>query len=121
MDPASPDPSSEVTLPPGVDHDRRRIPRQTLVAKAVLRRDGRPGGPSFGYVSNITMLGVGFHTQEPLSIGDKYHIRLEVGPLKWSSMLRVVCCNPHESGTYDVGAEFVSKEMPARPPHTLAA
>ena len=112
---------TDTHLPPGVAQDRRRVPRQTLVAKAALRRDGCPGGPAFGYVSNISMLGVGFHTQEPLSVGDKYHIRLEVGPLKWTTMLRVVVCNRHESGTFDVGAEYVAKEMPARNPASLAA
>ena len=99
--------------------DRRRSPRQTLVAKAVIRPDLSagmiaPSSVSAGFVSNISMNGVGFHTRRPLAVGEKYRITLEVGPMKWSTRLRIVCCQEHDSGTYDVGAEFIGNELAAR-------
>ncbi|QOV87831.1 PilZ domain-containing protein [Humisphaera borealis] len=95
--------------------ERRRAPRQTLVAKASIRPDTavQMGSlTSAGFVSNISMNGVGFHTRKPLAIGEKYRITLELGPMKWSSRMRIVSCRHHEdSQTFDVGAEFVGNEL----------
>jgi hypothetical protein len=95
--------------------ERRRGPRQTLVAKAAIRPDSPVHVPSLvqaGFVSNISMNGVGFHTRKPLAIGEKYRITLELGPMKWSSRFRVVSCQHHEdSETFDVGAEFIGNEL----------
>ena len=56
-----------------------------------------------GFVSNISMNGIGFHTRRPLAVGEELRINLEVGPMKWSSRFRVVSCQPHaKTGTYDV-------------------
>lgn len=98
---------------PGVE--RRRAARQTLVAKASIRPDTNVQMASLtsaGFVSNISMNGVGFHTRKPLAIGEKYRITLELGPMKWSSRMRIVSCRHHpESETFDVGAEFVGNEL----------
>lgn len=95
--------------------ERRRAPRQTLVAKASIRPDTAvqmPAMTSAGFVSNISMNGVGFHTRKPLAIGEKYRITLELGPMKWASRMRIVSCRHHpESETFDVGAEFVGNEL----------
>jgi len=100
------------TRPP---QDRRRSPRMTLVAKASIRPDSPVQVASMtmaGFVSNISMNGVGFHTRKPLEVGGKYRITVEVGPLKWSTRLRVVACRPHpESETFDCGAEFIGNEL----------
>ena len=95
--------------------ERRRSPRQTLVAKASIRPDTSVQMASLmtaGFVSNISMNGVGFHTRKPLEVGGKYRIMLEVGPMKWSSRLRIVTCRHHpESETFDCGAEFIGNEL----------
>lgn len=101
--------------------ERRRSPRQTLVAKAVIRSEATQTTVATGFISNISMLGVGFHTRRGLAIGEKYQLRVEVGPMKWSTRLRVVSCQPHESGTYDVGAEFVGSDLSARALREIAA
>jgi hypothetical protein len=93
-----------------VSHDRRLAPRQTLVARAVLRSDFDHNTVATGYLSNISMLGVGLHTRRPLAVGEKLQMRLEAGPMKWSARLRVVSCQPHDSGTFDIGAEFISTD-----------
>lgn len=108
--------------PPTIE--RRRAARQTLVARATIRPDNPlgPGGPSaVGYVSNISLLGIAFHTRKPLSANERYQIKLEVGPMKWTSRLRIVSCQPHASGTWDVGAAFVANELSPRRQRDLAA
>lgn len=114
--PASPDPAPAAATLTG--RERRRSPRQTLVAKAVIRPDVSVMMPSLvttGFVSNISMGGVGFHTRRPLAVGDKYRLNLELGPMKWASRMRVVSCTQHsKSGTFDVGAEFVGNDLMSR-------
>ncbi len=90
--------------------DRRRAPRQTLVAKATVRSEAHAVVVASGFLSNISMSGVGFHTRKPLRVGDKYQLRVEVGPMRWASRMRVVSCMAHGE-TYDVGAEFVGNEL----------
>jgi hypothetical protein len=101
--------------------ERRRSPRQTLVAKAVIRSESTQTTVATGFTSNISMLGVGFHTRRGLAVGEKFQLRVEVGPLKWATRLRVVSCQPHESGTYDIGAEFVGSDLSARALREMAA
>ena len=101
--------------------ERRRSPRQTLVAKATIRSESTQTTVATGFISNISMLGVGFHTRRGLAVGEKFQLRVEVGPLKWTTGLRVMSCQPHESGTYDVGAEFVGSDLSARALREIAA
>ena len=109
---AAPLPELRITPPP-LGTERRRAARQTLVARATIKPESnfRSGPLAAGYVSNISMKGVGFHTRRPLLVGESYHIKLEAGPLKWQSRMRVVTCESHDSGTYDVGAEFIANEL----------
>lgn len=101
--------------------ERRRSPRQTLVAKAVVRSEFNQNTLATGFLSNISMLGVGFHTRRPLTVGEKFHMRLELGPMKWATRLRVVSCQPHDTGTYDVGAEFIGNDLTDHVRRDLAA
>jgi hypothetical protein len=104
--------------------ERRRAARQTLVARATIRPETNYAGVgpmAAGYVSNISLKGIGFHTRRPLIVGERYSIKLEVGPMRWQSRLRVVACNSHPSGTYDVGAEFIANELQVRAPRDMAA
>lgn len=93
--------------------ERRRSPRQTLVAKAVVRSEANSNTVATGFLSNISMLGVGFHTRKPLTVGEKFQLSLELGPMKWATRLRVVACQQHDSGTFDVGAEFIGSDLTA--------
>jgi hypothetical protein len=98
--------------------ERRRSARQTLVAKAVIKPDVSVTVPALvttGFVSNISMGGIGFHTRKPLAVGEKFRVNLELGPMKWSSRMKVVACTAHpKSGTFDVGAEFVGNDLQSR-------
>ena len=104
--------------------ERRSAVRQTMIARATIRPETNFAGigPSAaGYISNISLKGVGFHTRRPLIIGERYSIKLEVGPMRWATRLKVVTCEPHPGGTYDVGAEFVTNELQIRAPRDIAA
>jgi hypothetical protein len=112
-------PSHHAGPPPGIP-ERRRVPRQTLVAKATVRAETNAPLVTTGFVSNISLAGVGFHTRKPLTVGDKDQIRLEVGPMKWASRLRIVTCQQH-GDTFDVGAEFVGNELKTLSRREIAA
>ena len=103
---------------PAPEQSPEKAPRQTLVAKATVRPDVSVTMPTLvttGFVSNISMHGIGFHTRRPLAIGENYQLNLELGPVKWASRLKVVSCQPHTiSGTFDVGAEFVGNDLMSR-------
>lgn len=115
--PAAPAPSTTTARSAASKRERRRCPRQTLVARATIRMDSHvvlPESVSTGFVSNISMQGVGFHTRKPLAIGDKYRMSIEVGPMKWSTRLRVVTCRQHDETTFDIGGEFIGNELAQR-------
>jgi hypothetical protein len=111
---------AEQMIPQRPIRERRRSPRQTLVAKATVRSDVQATVVASGFVSNISMAGVGFHTRRPLQVGEKYQLRIEVGPMKWASRLRVVTCKP-VGDTWDVGAEFVGNDLAQLARRELAA
>lgn len=94
--------------------ERRRSPRQALRAKAVYRDEINTASSGPVQVINISMFGVRLWSARPLQSGDKGSIRLELGPVKWSSMIRVVSIESNEDDGYIAGCEFVAKELPRR-------
>jgi hypothetical protein len=91
--------------------DRRRSPRQRMNAKATLRLDNVGGNPLTVEIDNLSLLGVRLRADRELLINDKANIRLEVGPLKWASRLRVINCIRHADTSYTIGCEFVGNEL----------
>jgi len=94
--------------------ERRRSPRQALRAKAVYRDEINTVSSGPVQVINISMFGLRVWTSRPLRVGDRGSIRLELGPLKWSSMVRIVSANSNEDDGFVMGCEFVAKELPRR-------
>jgi len=117
--PLDPLPTSE---PAPVPRERRRSPRQAMRARAILKTDTGRGGPVNVEIDNISMLGVRFRSSQPLSLGDRANIRLEVGPLKWATRFRVITCleDPKRRQQYLIGGQFVGNEL-ARGGRTTAA
>jgi hypothetical protein len=91
--------------------DRRRSPRQTMLAKAMLRPDA--GGPARAVeLRNLSLLGVRFRCGESIRVGERFHIKLEVGPLKWATRLRVINCVKDETGAaHYIGCAFIGNEL----------
>jgi hypothetical protein len=94
--------------------ERRRSPRQNLRTKALYRPENVTAAGGAVHVSNISMLGVRFWSKGPVGHGDKGTLKIEVGPLRWHSKLRIVSCirAQDEGEGYVVGAEFVGNELP---------
>ncbi|HEV2295785.1 MAG TPA: PilZ domain-containing protein [Tepidisphaeraceae bacterium] len=91
--------------------DRRRSPRQRMHAKATLRVDTIGGNPLHVEIDNLSLLGVRIRTTRELLTNDKANLRLEVGPLKWATRLRVINCLRNGDASYTIGCEFVGNEL----------
>jgi hypothetical protein len=106
---------------PNPVHERRRSPRQTIVARAMIRHDAVRGPAKPVQMTNLSLLGVQFRTTDLFDHDEKANIRLEVGPLRWTSPLRVVHCEKNEDGSYTVGAAFIGNELGRTKPVVQAA
>ena len=113
--------ATQADLRPQQQVERRRSPRQTLVAKATLHPEGHDAAVATSFMSNVSALGVGFHTRRALPVGARYQMRVELGPVKWAARLRVVSCQMHGDGTWDVGAEFLQEDCSTIEPPAQAA
>lgn len=101
--------------------ERRKSPRQTLVARAMIRIDSTRGPASAVEMINLSMLGVRFRSTEPYNVGEKAAIRLEVGPLRWTTRLRVVHTVQSDNGSHVIGCAFIGNELVRAKPTAQAA
>ena len=101
--------------------ERRKSRRDALTATALVRLDAQQGPPSRVAISEISVAGVRFRSLRPMDLGDKGQIRLEVGPLRWTTRLRVVHCSRDEDGTATIGCAFLRTELLRPWPITTAA
>src|SRR4051794_14184058 len=97
-------------LPEG--EERRRSPRQALVARAMVRNETTPGPSWKVELLNISMLGIRFLSNTRLQPGDKASIKLECGPLRWSTKLRVIHCHKAQAGRHAMVCEFAPTDFP---------
>jgi len=91
--------------------ERRKALRQPLVTRAQLRADVGFTGTMHVEVVNISLLGVRLASPHPIDPQQKAQVRLDTGPLRWSSRIRVVTCQPDGGGRYALGCQFVGNEM----------
>jgi hypothetical protein len=91
--------------------ERRRSPRQALRAKAIFRAESKAALSGPVQIMNMSMLGLRFWSKHPICSGDRGAIRMEVGPLKWNSKLRIVSCTSCGEDGYAIGCEFVGNEL----------
>ena len=94
-----------------VDHERRRSPRQGLIAKALVRNENGNGPGWKVDLLNISMLGIRFRSHTSLLPGDTASVKLEVGPVKWATKLRVIHSHRLNDGNYSIGCQFVANEL----------
>ena len=88
--------------------ERRRTPRETHVAPAVLQPPS--GDASFDrgvQVQDLSLGGVGFRSSEKFDVGETYRITLGKGPLFLNARVRIVNCRQVAYRLYHVGAEFI--------------
>jgi hypothetical protein len=88
--------------------ERRRTPRETHIAPAVLQPPS--GDASFDrgvQVQDLSLGGVGFRSSEKFDVGETYRITLGKGPLFLNARVKIVNCRQVAYRLYHVGAEFV--------------
>ena len=94
-----------------IPSERRRSPRQALLARALIKMEiGTAPGWKIDLL-NVSMLGIRFRSPHSLTPGDKAFVKLEVGPLRWNTKLRVIHCSTLETGEYAIGCEFVGTDL----------
>lgn len=91
--------------------DRRKHKRDALTTAALLRIDGIPGPSTKIELMDISIAGARFRSPRKLDIGEKAQIRVEVGPFRWTTRLRVVHCTPLEEGFASIGCAFQRTEL----------
>jgi hypothetical protein len=109
--PAKAPPRAEVKVeakgqpPSGIE--RRRSPREKLVAPAVLQPSSGDASVDRGVqVQDLSLGGVGFVATEKFDAGEVYRITLGKGPLLLNARVRIVSCNKTGHRMYRCGAEF---------------
>lgn len=91
--------------------ERRRDPRQSLVAKATLFNEDGVGAPYRIDLRNISVRGCGFVANGALQPGQRFRIKIEMGPMNYSSKMRIVSARPASFGACELGAEFLRNEL----------
>ena len=91
--------------PSGIE--RRRSPREKLVAPAVLQPSSGDASVDRGVqVQDLSLGGVGFVASEKFDPGEVYRITLGKGPLLLNARVRIISCNKTGHRMYRCGAEF---------------
>ena len=91
--------------PSGIE--RRRSPREKLVAPAVLQPSSGDASVDRGVqVQDLSLGGVGFVATEKFDPGEVYRITLGKGPLLLNARVRIISCNKTGHRMYRCGAEF---------------
>lgn len=91
--------------------ERRKVKRDALAASALLRVDGFRGPPSKIELIDISIAGARFRCTHALEVGEKAQVRLEVGPFRWTTRLRVIHCTRTEDRSLTVGCAFLRTEL----------
>lgn len=93
--------------------ERRKTPRQALRAKASFRGEEDVTAQRTVRIVNLSLKGVRFWSGQQMSSGERGNVRMEAGPVKWASRVRVVSCVSQGEG-YEIGCEFVANELGPR-------
>jgi hypothetical protein len=91
--------------------ERRRLPRQQFVTKALLYREKDQGsGPQQILLKDLSILGLGFESDVPIETGTRCRVVVEAGPTRINWRLRIVCCGRIDANLYRLGCEFLPAE-----------
>lgn len=120
--PLAPVPVAPVPMAPVPSRliERRKAKRDPMSAGALVKLDAFHGPPTRVAVTDISVAGVRFRSAQPMDAGDKAQIRLEVGPLRWTTRLRIVHCESDPDGLNTIGCAFLRTELLRPWPATAA-
>jgi hypothetical protein len=91
--------------------NRRRTARCTFITKAMLYRDDRAAGPKRVTIKNVSLIGMGFESSQPVEPGTRCHLRFEAGPTRISWKIQVICCGRIEDNLFHLGAQFITSDL----------
>lgn len=100
--------------------ERRKVRRDSMMSGAMVRLDNFHGPPLKVALMDISVAGARFRSAQPVDCGEKAQIRIEVGPLRWTTRLRIVHCEREADGTHTVGCAFLRTELLRPWPATAA-
>lgn len=92
--------------------ERRKYMRDRMTAHALIHVDGAKGPPAKVTLTDISIAGARFSAAHPLDVGEKLQIRVEVGPFRWTTRMRVIhCTRPTPQGDSTIGCAFLRTEL----------
>jgi hypothetical protein len=100
--------------------ERRKVKRDPMAAGALVHLDNFHGPPLKVALMDISVAGVRFRSAQRADCGEKAQIRIEVGPLRWTTRLRIVHCEREADGTNTIGCAFLRTELLRPWPATAA-
>jgi hypothetical protein len=100
--------------------ERRKVKRDPMSAGALVHLDNFHGSPMKVSLMDISVAGVRFRSAQGVECGEKAQIRIEVGPLRWTTRLRIVHCEREADGTKTIGCAFLRTELLRPWPATAA-
>lgn len=106
-------PSITTEIPPPTTPrvERRKYHRDKLVAQAQIHVDRMKIPPARVGLVDISIAGVRFQAPRPLDVGEKLQIRVEVGPFRWTTRMRVIHCTTNDSQISMIGCAFLRTEL----------
>ena len=103
----APRPAAKTAAAELVGPERRRSPREKIVAPAVLQPSSGDASVDRGVqVQDLSLGGVGFMAPEKFEPGEIYRITLGKGPLLLNARVKIISCNKTGHRMYRCGAEF---------------
>ena len=58
-------------------------------------------------IHDVSRLGVGFCTTEPLALASQHRLRIGRGPIRRARTVRIIFCRKLDKNSFSIGAEFV--------------
>jgi hypothetical protein len=110
--------NSILQSPAGSDEDRRCEPRRKFIAQAVLFPDNGDSAPQKIELRNISTRGCSFQLHGDIDTARRYRIKIDMGPMGYTSRLRIASVRADGPGNVTVGAEFVL--LDTQPAHESA-
>jgi hypothetical protein len=107
----APAPAPARSVQPVVHHERRKVKRDALAAAALLRIDGMHGPAIKIELIDLSIAGARFRAPHKLNVGEKAQVRVEIGPWRWTTRLRVVHCSTLDDGGTNIGCAFLRTEL----------
>lgn len=107
-------PPVEIPIPAAVRKhfvERRKFKRDRMAAYALVHVDGAKVPPARVSLVDISIAGSRFHSTERLDVGDRLQIRVEVGPFRWTTRMRVIHCTPYDGQSHLIGCAFLRTEL----------